>query len=266
MKRYYDFVIYLAGADIEPQKLTMKMTPARHFLYSYHMLRNQAEHYIRELKALKEKYPDMRLFLDSGAFSAFMQNDTIDLTEYIDFVKADPTLWNVVTGLDIIGEMSGEATWENCKRMEAAGITVMPTYHMGEDFKVLDRIAENYEFYALGGAASSDLGREAQNKWLDSAWARWPAKRVHGFGFFRYEALVKYPWASVDSTAWLNARRYGMIIHPEGSLMRAEHMGIDPDMPFTNTLISVENMLKLQERVNNNAEGNPIVEGTLPGL
>ena len=45
----------------------------------------------------------VELFLDSGAFSAFTQKVTIDIQEYIAFIKEHEDIIDVYANLDVIG-------------------------------------------------------------------------------------------------------------------------------------------------------------------
>ena len=159
------------------------------------------------------------IFLDSGAFSAFTQNVSIDINEYISFIKEHEKYLSVYANLDVIG--SAEGTWKNQRRMERAGLNPLPCFHYGEDIywlqKYLDR---NHDYIALGGMvpiSSKDL-----KIWLDEIWSNYltdskgmPVVKVHGFGLTSFNLMKRYPWWSVDSTSWVMTGRMGGVLVPK---------------------------------------------------
>lgn len=159
------------------------------FVYLKPFLRHQ-KHYM---------YRDWAL--DSGAFSAHMSGDDIDLDEYIDtcrhLMATDKTLTEIFA-LDVIGDW--KAGLKNCEKMWAKGIPAIPAYHIGEPWDVLAGIAKDYPKIALGGVARMRAG--VKKVWAGQCFARvWP-KRIHGFGFAQEDVVMAYPWHSVDATNW----------------------------------------------------------------
>jgi hypothetical protein len=160
---------------------------------------------------------DIKLFLDSGAYSAFTKGVTIDIKEYCDFIKANKKYLEVYANLDEIGDPEG--TRDNQKAMERQGLRPMPCFHYGEDVKYLHEYMEQYDYIALGGMvpiATRDL-----QPWLDSIFGEhicgpdgMPKVRVHGFGMTSLRLMIRYPWFSVDSTSWLMSSRMGSIYVP----------------------------------------------------
>ncbi len=75
---------------------------------------------------------EYRLFLDSGAYSAFRQGVEIDLQAYITFCHEHKDVFEVYAVLDDIRDP--RRTWENQQEMERQGLRPLPTYHYGEDF------------------------------------------------------------------------------------------------------------------------------------
>lgn len=137
--------------------------------------------------------------LDSGAFSAHTVGAKIDVLEFAEFAKmalaTDPTLMEVFS-LDVIGDW--RASEKNTEKLWAAGVPVIPTYHVGEPESVLQNMAKSYPKIALGGAVG--LRRKAKLEWGQQCLARvWP-KPVHGLGFGGQSYLHKLPLSSADST------------------------------------------------------------------
>jgi hypothetical protein len=154
----------------------------------------------------------VKLFLDSGAFSAFTKGVTIDIQEYISFIKQYQNYIEVYANLDVIG--FPEATLQNQKIMEKAGLSPLPCFHYGEDIKYLKYYIENYKYIALGGMvpiSSKDL-----SVWLDKLFSDYVPEttKVHGFGLTSLKLMIRYPWYSVDSTSWCITGRMGSVYVP----------------------------------------------------
>jgi len=159
----------------------------------------------------------VNLFLDSGAFSAFTKGVTINIEEYITFIKENQNVIAVYANLDVIGDPAGTLT--NQKIMEAAGLNPLPCFHYGEDINYLKIYLENYDYLALGGMvpiSTTDL-----IPWLDMIFSQYicdqqgtPKIKVHGFGLTSLKLMLRYPWYSVDSTSWVMTGRMGSIYVP----------------------------------------------------
>lgn len=168
---------------------------------------------------------DVRLFLDSGAFSAWTQGVEINIQEYIEFIKEHEEHLEVYANLDVIGiggkqpnKLTAEKTLENQKIMEAAGLAPLPCFHFGEPFEYLEYYVENYDYLALGVAGNTGA---RLLPWLDVCFGDYicgkdglPKVKVHGFAVTSLTAMTRYPWYSVDSTSWVLASRMGFIFVP----------------------------------------------------
>lgn len=160
----------------------------------------------------------VKLFLDSGAFSAWSKGVAIDIDEYIAFIKKYEKYIEAYAVLDCIGDP--RKTWENQQYMEEKGLHPVPCFHYGEDLKYLKRYIKHYEYIALGGMvpiSTSDL-----RSWLDDLFSQYicdesgiPKVKVHGFGLTSIPLLVRYPWYSVDSTSWVMTGRFGAVFVPK---------------------------------------------------
>lgn len=159
----------------------------------------------------------INLFLDSGAFSAWTQKTTIDIQEYILFIKKHEKVITIYANLDVIGD--AEATWKNQQIMEKAGLSPVPVYHMREPISYLEKYLK-YPYIALGGLVKA--GNQLLIPWLDQIWQDYltdekgvPKTKVHGFGLTSLVLMLRYPWYSVDSTSWVVTGRVGSIYVPK---------------------------------------------------
>jgi len=159
---------------------------------------------------------ELSIFLDSGAFSAWSRGSEVPLDDYIAFVQKYNQFIHVYANLDVIGD--AEATWKNQERMEAAGLNPLPVYHVEDELEYLYRCLE-YPYFCLGGMAKGSS--RDRRIFLDKCWniicddTGLPGNKVHGFGLTAVNLLVKYPWYSVDSTAWVLTGANGGILVPK---------------------------------------------------
>lgn len=152
--------------------------------------------------------PRASVFLDSGAFGAFMRKATIDLGRYCDYIAANEQALDCYAALDVIGDWEG--TKRNTDAMVARGLRPIPTYHRGSPWHALDRIASEFPYVAIGGLAADtsrpgkrpSFSQENIQPFMDDVFMRlerhWPVK-VHAFGMISQWALERYPLFSADS-------------------------------------------------------------------
>ncbi len=159
--------------------------------------------------ALKASHPT-DMFADSGGFSAWSLGKPISLDDYIAWIQSVPGLFSLVSTLDVIGD--AEATAKNTERMlhELPGEPVMPTFHVGSDWKWLAHWAPRVKQIALGGMVPHASRMPFLRAWLARAFSMIPATtRVHGFGLTVLPLVKEFPFYSVDSSTWLMPLRYG---------------------------------------------------------
>lgn len=157
------------------------------------------------------------LFMDSGAYSALTQQTTIDVNDYISFIKKNISLIDHYANLDVIGDAG--KTFTNQTKMEAAGLSPIPVYHYGDPKHFLTHYLNKYDYIGLGGMVpipSKKLG-----VWLDELFGGplkgkdgYPIVKVHGFGLTEFRLMFRYPWYSVDSSSWVIMSRTGSIFMP----------------------------------------------------
>lgn len=209
--------IYIAGTTIlvERERRLTDIKPER--LHSFFfVLPDQLQHKAWEDAMTNDK--PIKIFLDSGAFSAFSQGIKIDIQEYIQFIKKYEDKLEVYSVLDVIG--NPRMTYQNQITMEKAGLKPLPCFHYGEDISWLERyMKRGYDYIALGGMVpvfNADL-----YPWLDHLFSGlltdltgMPIIKVHGFGMTSFDLMLRYPWYSVDSTTWIITGRTGGIYVP----------------------------------------------------
>lgn len=183
----------------------------RYLLESYHYFNTE-----KHLDAVRRG--GEKVFLDSGAYSAFTKGTTIDLRGYVDFIKRNQDIIECASVLDVIGDPM--ATYANQREMERLGVRALPCYHTGEDPRWCMHYVANYDYITLGGLVGAST--KALLNWLDTVWEKYlidgagrPKVKVHGFGITSRPAMARYPWYSLDSAGWVQLSASGGILHPD---------------------------------------------------
>jgi len=172
--------------------------------------------YLKKNKSLFKHIPMYKnFFLDSGAFTAFTQNEIIDIDDYIKMIVDNRELFPTIAGLDVIG--NAEESNKNYLYMKSKGIDIIPTFHYGEDYLYLDKYCRDYDYIALGGVAQLKTYPRV-SAWLDYCFSiikrHWP-KKVHGFALTGERYMKRYPFYSVDSSSWSIGSRIGTVAREE---------------------------------------------------
>lgn len=176
----------------------------------------ESYHYLEKGNTLRRVKEDGdKIFLDSGAFSAFTQGVRIPIEQYAEFCHEHKDNIHVASVLDEIGDHKG--TWENQQKLEALGVNVLPCYHYGEPFEVADYYVANYPYITIGGMVPIPNGK--LEPWLDELWHTvltdsngYARTAIHGFGLTSRHLMQKYPWYSCDSSSWVQASANGSIV------------------------------------------------------
>lgn len=207
--------LYLAWVNWEWNFYDLvKLLNHRSFLGSYYYM---WERWIQFIEKAKSEWFD--IFLDSGAFSS----DTIEINWYVDYLKKT---WK---NLSICANMD---TWDWAQQLshlwkiEASWVkNVLPVYHIIEwkEWKLdeLDKIFENYDYFAVWGIANSIPRKDEFVAYVFSRWnyyrqKQWYPTKIHWFGVTSEKICLSYPFYSVDSTSWLAASRFwGILVFNE---------------------------------------------------
>ena len=194
-----------------------------HILESWHYVGKQS--YVDHMRRCNAK-----VFLDSGAFSAFTLGVDLSVRDYCSYIARNIDILRVEEGnlmasvLDGIGDH--HQTYRNQLEMEERlkiehGITArpLPCFHAGEDERYLEHYVQNYDYITLGGMVGSST--QQLMIWLDRMWDKYLTDgsgrarcKVHGFGITAVPIMEAYPWYSCDSSSWIQSAAFGSIIMP----------------------------------------------------
>lgn len=179
--------------------------PPFRFLLSYFYFKDSD---LDEIAAMFDGQVD--LFVDSGAYSAATSGSSIDVAAYIEWVRKWQHRVTAAASPDVIGDAVASA--RETERMLVAGLEVpiLPVYHVGEDWKALERCLELSDYIALGGMVPFARRQKFLRSWIKKAFSFISeGKKVHGFGMTGWELMKAFPWYSVDSSSWTSGVRFG---------------------------------------------------------
>lgn len=193
------------------------VTNVPHVLESYHYV--GAQKFVDAIRASGDK-----VFLDSGAFSAYTLKIDLSLPDYCKYIQENADIIRVEDGVVMASVLDGigdpEETLQNQNAMEKLGVRPLPCFHAGEDEAYLEHYVKNYEYITLGGMVGGST--KQLMTWLDRMWDRYltdgsgrPRLKVHGFGITAIPLMERYPWHSCDSSSWIQSAAFGSIITPE---------------------------------------------------
>lgn len=157
-------------------------------------------------------WPDRRpmLFADSGAFSAYTQQQVVTAREYADWLDVEGDTFDVVANLDVKGDVTQGL--RNLSYLRRRGHDVVPVFHAGEPWRVWKRLCSEHDYVALGGLAGASLSSRSPRmlSWLQQAFDLVPdGVRVHGLGVSSWQVVRSFPWHSIDNSSWNSGSRYG---------------------------------------------------------
>jgi hypothetical protein len=185
--------------------------------------------------------PAVDLMIDSGAFSAFMKGEKVNLADDIAFLKANSQWIRTYVSLDVIPgspehpptdrerELAAIRSHANQQEMKAHGLTPLPVFHQGEAIYWLERMLRDGERYICISPREQSR-RTEQRRWMDKAFAvlKGTGVKTHGLGVTRPDFMQRYPWTSVDSSTWSKSAGYGRILVPKGNGWGGFDYGTDP--------------------------------------
>lgn len=204
--------LFIAGTAGD-NKLILKNRP-KYILESFY--------YITEWQKELIQKCDMFL-LDSGAFT-FMSNSkkAIDWNAYIDdyikFINENDVKYFFELDIDkIVG-------YENVKAIrkyieQRTNKKTIPVWHRSRGLEEWKKLTKEYDYVAIGGFAIKDITRN-EYKFIPELLkiAKNNNCKVHGLGFTG-KHIETYGFYSVDSTTWLQARRFGELSRFDGKKM-----------------------------------------------
>lgn len=188
--------------------------------------------------------PNAKIFIDSGAYSAYTKGKEIDVDAYISFLNTYGDAFTVMAQVDFIPGKSNvqqdptvytkapQYSWENYLYMRERlkpelRDKLIPVFHQGEDFKWLlnmlnwvDPETGRHMPY-IGISPHTEVTSDNRLKFCKQVFhiiksSDNPNVCTHGFGMTALHLLKYIPFTSVDSTTWLQAAIHGQLLVQRG--------------------------------------------------
>jgi len=242
MRDKYIMDLYLVGPEKENIMKVVTEEVQSHMLFNYIDGKKATDKY-------KEQIKPKKLFIDSGAFSAWTKGKKIDVDEYIAWINERSDFIDLYGQIDVIPgdrvkghtqeqvEEAAKATWENYlymrpKMKNSEGL--LYTFHVGEPYTYLEQALEWKDsegklipYIALGGMVGKPM--PVKKLFLDACFriikqSSNPKVKVHAFGMTSFSLLEKYPITSADSTSWIMTGANGSIMTDVGTIAISDQM------------------------------------------
>lgn len=215
----------------------------------------------------KNKNSVSKLFVDSGAYTAYTKGISVDADDYIKYLNSITDSLTIFAQLDKIPGMFNRPktkqemyeapikSWENYLYMRSRlkePKKLLPIFHQGEDFKhlinMLEWTDENGEHIPYIGVSPA-LDLPGIENFLDISFdiiknSSNSNVKTHAFGMTRLDILEKYPYTSADSTSWKLCAAMGSIYTPWGTIYVSERGKYSKDYIFNQSKDAVSNIEK----------------------
>lgn len=199
-----------------------------------------------------KKSDKSKLFIDSGAFTAYTKGVSLNVDEYITYLNSITDKITIFAQLDKIpGQFNRpktkqevleapELSWQNYLYMRERvkePKKLIPIFHQGEDYKwlhnMLEWTDENGEHIPYIGISPA-IDVNGMRDFLDKSFkiisqSSNPKVKTHAFGMTQLRLLEIYPYTSADSTSWKLSAAMGSIYTPYGAVYVSDRRNHDKD-------------------------------------
>jgi len=190
---------------------------------------------------ISSKSNESKLFVDSGAYTAYTKGITVNVDDYINYLNSISKGCTIFAQLDTIpGQMGKPKTveerinaprlsWENYIYMRERLLQpekLIPIFHQGEDYywlwNMLEWTDDNGEHIPYIGISPA-IDVPGLEEFLTTSFdiisrSSNPNVKTHAFGMTRLKLLELYPYTSADSTSWKLSAAMGSIYTPWGTI------------------------------------------------
>lgn len=206
--------IFFSGVEYESYLDILYDLGVRNFLMSYEYLKGKGH-------AQLKKYPDMHLFIDSGAYT-YMHNPEFEsytveqweeqIEKYLAWAKKHKDSIFAIADLDLQYLVGNEKVYEWRKKyfepfMLETGIPVCFIYHEEGD-EQWEYMCKRYPYVGFSLDVDGDAGSTLREKFRI---AEKYNTLIQGMASTRTSMLTEYPFYTVDSTTWNVGLKYGEI-------------------------------------------------------
>ena len=157
---------------------------------------------------------NVRLLIDSGAYTAWNSKKTIDLAAYCRFLANPPVPYTFAVQLDVFGDAEG--SYRNLTEMHRRGFhNVLPVFTRGETLERLEEFYTYSDYIMFGGVTIGENNRAYINWFQEQNQGR----KAHWLGFTEMDYLKHHRPESADSSGWHCQATYGLLNIYDGNGM-----------------------------------------------
>lgn len=222
--------IVISGVESDTYfDIVVRKNGIRFVLMSYHYLQKKPKSFLKERM---EEFPDLRIFIDSGAHTFFQKIDEYRqkdekfwdkyLTKYTEFVKENKDFLFACANLDIEAIVGIDTVdkWNDkyFNLVEESGVDVCYIWHSERGETGWEEYAKKHSY--IGLSMANDKEATVQRLMKRIKVAEKYNTRVHGMALTKTEILVRVPFFSADSTTWLVGQQYGELNWFDGRKMK----------------------------------------------
>lgn len=156
-----------------------------------------------------QRFPadQLRLILDSGAFTAWNSGAPIQLDDYCKFLESLPLKPWRYFALDVIGDPDN--TMKNFNKMVERGFCPVPIYTPGEDTSAIEHFYKFSDVVAFGGI-NGFRGHKLKG-YVNGVMKIANGRKVHLLGFTNFRFLKAYRPYMCDSSTWEMGARFARL-------------------------------------------------------
>lgn len=210
--------LFAAGLDKNEFRRFREFAPAlnQNFLHTFADFREERgkKYFIELMDQTGMWRPDARIFLDSGAYSAWRSGVPITLDDYMRFLEMFEDQFVIYASLDDKNDQA--KTVSNYQALRSAGFTPAPVWHAigGEADVLQDYMSDpNVPMVCIGAIAKERIKDDYAYERLDMVFSLVGKykKPTHSFGRMEPELLTRYPFATADATTWYCCRHGALL-------------------------------------------------------
>jgi len=172
------------------------------------------DYFIKSMDQIGMWRPDARLFLDSGAYSAWTQGRLLSIDDYMEFLELFEDQFYQYASLD--NKADQKETYDNLQTLRRNGYNPSPVWHaVGGSAEYLEEYMAdpNVRNVCIGAIAKETITDKFTYRRLNEVFRLVGKykKPTHAFGRTDPELLIQYPFTSADSSTWYCVR-HGAIL------------------------------------------------------
>jgi len=152
-----------------------------------------------------QAHPDIKLMLDSGAYTAFKIGKEILLDDYCKFIESLPFTPYRYFNLDVIGD--AEASLKNYEIMISRGLKPVPVYQRDDEPAIIETYYETSDVLAIGGLN----GLRNKLGYVKALMEFVGDRKVHWLGFNNHAFVAHYRPYTCDTSTWAAAVRFASV-------------------------------------------------------